>query len=58
MTPREMPLMGDEPSITCPQCGRTSYSPKDAEYKFCGACDKFHADMFYRVIVPLCWRLR
>lgn len=33
------------PSITCPQCGRTSYHPRDIEEKYCGACHAFHEDM-------------
>jgi hypothetical protein len=31
-------LIGPPPSITCPKCGRTSYHPKDIEYRFCAAC--------------------
>jgi hypothetical protein len=27
--------------FTCPQCGRTSFHPKDAEYGYCGACRAF-----------------
>ena len=34
-----------ERSITCPQCGRTSYNPNDIRAKYCGACHQFHADM-------------
>jgi len=26
------------PWITCPKCGRTSFHPKDIEYRYCGAC--------------------
>lgn len=26
------------PSITCPKCKRTSWHPKDIEYRYCGAC--------------------
>lgn len=40
-----------QPSITCPTCGRTSYSPGDIEHKYCGACKRFHVDMFHRTIV-------
>lgn len=29
---------GDEPSITCPSCGLTSYHPKDIEVGYCGNC--------------------
>lgn len=28
----------DAPSITCPQCGRTSYHPEDIKQGYCGAC--------------------
>lgn len=32
-----------EDSITCPRCGRTSYSPQDIAHRFCGACG-YHDD--------------
>jgi ribosomal protein L37E len=32
-------------SITCPQCGRTSYHPEDVRQKYCGACHQFHETM-------------
>lgn len=32
-------------SITCPQCGRTSYHPRDVQEKYCGACHQFHETM-------------
>jgi hypothetical protein len=28
----------DEPSFTCPRCGRTSHHPDDARNGYCGAC--------------------
>jgi len=31
----------DEPSYTCPHCGKTSHHPVDVERKFCGACGRF-----------------
>lgn len=31
----------DRPSITCPQCDRTSYNPNDIKNKYCGNCRKF-----------------
>lgn len=34
-----------EPSITCPNCGRTSYHPEDIKQKYCGACHAFHDEM-------------
>lgn len=37
--------MSDEPSITCPRCGRTSYNPTDIEERYCGACDLYHDQM-------------
>ena len=33
------------PSITCPKCSRTSYSPGDIENRYCGNCHEYHADM-------------
>jgi hypothetical protein len=32
-------------SITCPQCGRTSYHPEDVRQRYCGSCHQFHSDM-------------
>ena len=32
------------PSITCPRCGRVSYSRGDIEHRFCGACG-WHEDL-------------
>jgi hypothetical protein len=26
---------------TCPRCGRTSYNPNDARFRYCGACHEF-----------------
>lgn len=34
--------MTDTPSITCPQCGMTSYHPKDVEHRYCGNCHQYH----------------
>lgn len=28
-------------SITCPQCGRTSYHPMDIKEGYCGACHDY-----------------
>lgn len=39
----DLGLADDEPSITCPQCGRTSYNPTDVKLRYCGACHKFHS---------------
>jgi len=33
------------PSITCPQCGMTSYNQNDIEQRYCGNCHQFHKDM-------------
>lgn len=33
-----------QPSITCPECGRTSYHPKDIEHGYCSACDWWTSD--------------
>ena len=30
------------PTITCPKCGRRSYSAGDGENRYCGACHMFH----------------
>lgn len=35
--------MTDYPSITCPRCGRVSYSQGDIDNKFCVVCG-FHDD--------------
>jgi hypothetical protein len=35
-------IAADGKSITCHDCGMTSYNLKDVEYKFCGKCSKFH----------------
>jgi hypothetical protein len=32
----------EAPSITCPKCGKTSYSPSDIKARYCGACHLFH----------------
>ena len=32
-------------SITCPQCGRTSYHPQDIRHMYCGNCHQFHDTM-------------
>lgn len=37
--------MVSQPSITCPQCGMTSYHPMDIEKKYCGNCHQFHNAM-------------
>jgi ribosomal protein L37E len=28
----------DQPSFTCPRCGRTSYNPADVKEGYCGNC--------------------
>ena len=32
-------------SITCPKCGKRSYSPSDCKHGYCGNCKQFHTDM-------------
>lgn len=32
-------------SITCPQCGRTSYNPNDVRERYCGNCHQYHDTM-------------
>lgn len=34
-----------QPSITCPQCKRTSYHPEDIRQRYCGACHAFHDEL-------------
>lgn len=38
--------MTDQPSITCPRCGRTSYHPGDIENSYCGYCHWPTSDRF------------
>lgn len=33
------------PSITCPKCGKTSYSPHDIEDGYCGNCHDWTSDV-------------
>lgn len=33
--------MAEVSSITCPQCGMTSYHPDDIRYGYCGGCHAF-----------------
>lgn len=35
----------DWPSITCPQCRRTSHNPNDVRERYCGACRQYHDTM-------------
>ncbi len=32
------------PSITCHECGRTSFNESDIKHKYCGYCHKYHED--------------
>lgn len=36
--------MNRRPSFTCPDCGRTSYHPKDVEFRYCFNCHVFVGD--------------
>lgn len=36
--------LGENPSITCMTCGKTSYNSNDIEKRYCGFCNKFHKD--------------
>jgi len=36
--------MPDQPSITCPTCGMTSYSHGDINHRYCGKCHAYHRD--------------
>jgi hypothetical protein len=31
----------EHPSITCPECGATSYHPGDIEHGYCGRCHAY-----------------
>jgi ribosomal protein L37E len=33
--------MAEQPSITCPRCGRTSYHPEDIRWGYCGSCHSY-----------------
>ena len=44
-SPHRSPEKESPPSITCPQCGRTSYHPMDIQEKYCGHCHEWHAHM-------------
>jgi len=33
--------MTEQPSITCPDCGMTSYNPHDIRWGYCGNCHEF-----------------
>ena len=35
-------MKSKQPSITCSQCGRTSYHPQDIARAFCGYCKLWH----------------
>lgn len=43
---------GKAESITCLQCGMTSYHPKDIEHRYCGHCHVFHDDLRRLAKVP------
>jgi len=34
----------DEPAITCPRCGATSYNPNDIRERYCGRCHWWTSD--------------
>lgn len=36
--------MTEQPTITCPRCGRTSYSEGDIQQKYCGFCHWWTSD--------------
>jgi hypothetical protein len=40
----------EPPSITCPQCGATSYNLNDIEHRYCGRCHRFHDDPFDKIL--------
>jgi ribosomal protein L37E len=38
LDPEKTSLSTEQPSITCPRCGRTSYNPNDIREGYCGFC--------------------
>jgi hypothetical protein len=40
-----IPVDAFRPSITCRQCGFTSYNANDILERYCGACHRFLAEM-------------
>jgi ribosomal protein L37E len=38
---RDYPHTEDQPHVTCPQCGMTSYNPHDIEWGYCGNCHAY-----------------
>ena len=47
MDPLDLEPYG-EPSITCPRCKRTSYSPEDIRQGYCGFCNAWTTEREYR----------
>jgi ribosomal protein L37E len=38
----------EQQSITCPECGMTSYHPMDIKMGYCGKCHKFTSAVLIR----------
>lgn len=45
-------ISADGKSITCSECGRTSYSAGDVLNGYCGHCAKFHAEIIIAKTPP------
>lgn len=41
-TPTTYEIVENGQAIKCLRCGRTSWSPKDVQYRYCGGCTAFH----------------
>lgn len=45
--------MKNRPSITCPECGLTSYHPRDIENRYCVNCHIFWGDLQNKSFAPM-----
>lgn len=48
----------DQPSITCPVCGMTSYNPRDVKEGYCGNCYEWTSPPGSEAACPACGRKR
>lgn len=46
------PVPDSRPSITCPECGRTSWHPQDVTTGYCGYCHWWTSDEVLRHCRP------
>lgn len=49
------PVKDPRPSITCPECERTSWHPKDVEFGYCGYCSWWTSDPVLSRCPPAGW---